>query len=83
MEVYELKPVYDTRKSFYNKAIVIVDANRKKLMSYRTLVAAIEDGKAKIDGTYSRTTLRHIKEFLKQNGFKAENEAQILKDYKL
>ena len=32
-------------------------------------------------GLYSVTTLRHIKEFLKQNGFKAETKAQIAKDY--
>ena len=30
----------------------------------------------------SQTTLRHIKEFLLQNGFKAINKAQILRDYK-
>lgn len=83
MEIYELKPVYDARKSFYNKAIVVINDNRKKLLSYQTLVAVIEDGKAKINGTYSQTTLRHIKEFLKQNGFKAENEAQILEDYRV
>ena len=31
---------------------------------------------------YSGTTTSHIKEFLKQNGFKADNIKQILKDYK-
>lgn len=32
-------------------------------------------------GEYSRTTMRHIKEFLKQNGFKVDNTKQVLRDY--
>ena len=36
---------------------------------------------AEVYGTYSATTLRHIKEFLKQNGFKADSKSQIEKDY--
>jgi hypothetical protein len=36
---------------------------------------------AEVYGTYSSTTLRHIKEFLKQNGFKAESSKQIMADY--
>ena len=84
-----LKPIYDSRKSFYNKATVTEDKNGKYLTSYNTVVARITDKNngykippyAEIYGTYSQTTLRHIKEFLKQNGFKAENKAQIEKDY--
>lgn len=84
-----LKPIYDSRKSFYNKATVTEDANGKYLTSYETIVARITDKNngykiapyAEVYGTYSATTLRHIKEFLKQNGFKAESKQQILKDY--
>ena len=38
-------------------------------------------GKAYVVDTYSQTTLRHIKEFLKQNGFKADSKKQIMEDY--
>lgn len=84
-----LKPIYDSRKSFYNKATVTEDENGRYLTSYNTIVARITDKNngyqitpyAEVFGTYSQTTLRHIKEFLKQNGFKAESKAQIEKDY--
>lgn len=84
-----LKPIYDSRQSFYNKAVVTEDANGKYLTSYNTVVARITDKNhgysipayAEVYGTYSQTTLRHIKEFLKQNGFTAESKAQIEKDY--
>ena len=78
---YELMPRYDSRKSFYGKAHVIETETAKTLRSYSTNVAAIENGKAEVYGTYSQTTLRHIKEFLKQNGFKAETLNQIWRDY--
>jgi hypothetical protein len=78
---YELEPEYDRRKSFYGKAVVTEKNGKKVLTSYSTDVAEIENGKAKVHGTYSDTTLRHIKEFLKQNGFKAESSKQIMKDY--
>ena len=78
---YELSTKYDGRKSFYGKAKIRHEDNKKILKSYSTDVAFIKDGKAVVNGTYSATTLRHIKEFLKQNGFKAENSKQIEKDY--
>lgn len=77
----KLKPSYDSRKSFYGKAVVTSDDGNKILRSYNTDVAEIKNGKAYVYGTYSQTTLRHIKEFLLQNGFKAENSKQIMKDY--
>lgn len=78
---YLLQPQYDTSQSFYGKARVEVDNGKTSLISYNTKVAEIENGNAKVYGTYSQTTLRHIKEFLKQNNFKAESSKQILKDY--
>jgi len=81
MQVYALNAKYDARDSFYGKAQVIVEGNTIKLQSYNTIVAKIENDKAVVFDTYSHTTLRHIKEFLKQHGFKAENKKQILKDY--
>jgi hypothetical protein len=80
---YELEARYDARASFYGKARVEVNeaTGDKALISYSTRVAEIKDGKPIVYGTYSQTTMRHIKEFLKQEGFKAENQAQIIKDY--
>ena len=81
VKMYELSASIDSRQSFYGKAQVIVEDNKITLQSYNTRVAYIEDDKAFIYGTYSCTTLRHIKEFLLQHGFKADNKKQILKDY--
>lgn len=72
---------YDARASFNQKAMVQETEKRKTLLSYLTEVAFIENDKAVILGDYSNTTLRHIKEFLKQNGFKADNKKQIFADY--
>jgi hypothetical protein len=80
-DTYNLNPRYDSRKSFYGKAKVETDGGTQKLYSYGTLVAEIEGGKATVYGTYSQTTLRHIKDFLQQNGFTATTSKQILKDY--
>lgn len=90
----ELKPKYDNRKSFYGKATTRKEGNKLILKSYNTDVAFIvginEDRntntnndklKAIVNGLYSNTTTRHIKEFLKQNGFKAETSKDILKEY--
>lgn len=79
----ELCPYYDSALSFYGKAKVFEIENDVFLMSYDTIVAFFNrDTKiAKVMDTYSATTLRHIKEFLKQNNFKAENKAQIERDY--
>ena len=84
----ELLPQYDARKSFYSKAKVETDTELgvTSLYSYGTLVAAVfwhlgDNGRAAVYGDYSATTLRHIKEFLKQHGFAAETKKQILADY--
>ena len=83
MSIMELCPYYDSAKSFYGKAKVIEIENDVFLMSYDTIVAFFNRNTkvAKVIGTYSATTLRHIKEFLKQSGFKAETKKQIEKDY--
>ena len=83
IRMMELCPYYDSAQSFYGKAKVFEIENDVFLMSYDTIVAFFNrDTKvAKVIGTYSATTLRHIKEFLKQSGFKAETKKQIMKDY--
>ena len=77
----KLRAVYDSRKEFYGKAKTFSEDGALVLRSYSTDVAFIKDGSAYVRGTYSNTTLRHIKEFLIQNGFKAETSKQIVKDY--
>ena len=77
----ELYPVYDSRKSFYKKAIVLEDEGVKRLRSYDTIVAEIRDGEAEVFGTYSATTMRHIKDFLYQNGFEVGTKKFIEETY--
>lgn len=65
----ELEAVYDSRKSFYRKAFVLKNTNENQvyLESYNTVVAHIDEaGELHVYDTYSRTTLRHIKEFARQ-----------------
>lgn len=82
MQEYELTPQYDSRKSFYGKARVRNNDGDLELISYTTRVACLHaDNTMSVYGTYSNTTLRHIKEFLKQHNFKAENSKQIMADY--
>ena len=82
MEKEELKPIYDRRKSFYKKAFIVRNAdNSIDLLSYATIVATIKDGKLHINGFYSNTTLRHIKEFVEQMGFQSGSKAELEKMY--
>ena len=74
---YALEPRYDSRASFYGKALVEETRNSKEqvqdLYSYGTLVARIITDFEKNErtfeyyGKYSCTTTRHQKEFFKQN----------------
>ena len=71
-----LEPIYDSRASFYGKAIIEQTTNKNvedfKLYSYGTLVARLTRiGNKSIYhyfGKYSCTTTRHQKEFFKQCG---------------
>lgn len=76
-----LEALHDSAKEFYGKAMVNEHNNVKTLYSYETRIAKIDNGNLTVYGTFSPTTLRHLKEFLKQNGFKAETKKQIEKDY--
>ena len=77
----ELKPIYDSAKSFYGKARVDTSGESTHLISYTTRVATIKNNKPIVYGTYSATTLRHIKEFLAQNGFGRLSKSQIVERY--
>lgn len=81
--LYELKPQYDSAKSFYRKANVYRDDKGKiYLMSYSTIVAEVVDktvsptgqDELNVFGYYSRTTARHINEFAQQYGFAPMNK---------
>lgn len=86
--VVKLEPEYDSRKSFYGKAnVVIKDDGTEILYSYHTPVCAIKDGKATLlrkgylGWSSSPTTLRHVKEFLKQHGLKSGSVNDLAKMY--
>lgn len=95
MTEYELVPKYDSRKSFYGKAKVVEDSGTISLISYKSCICKIatvglDDVEVTIfdipnyNGgslTFSNTSLRHLKEFLKQNGLRADSKKQILNDY--
>ena len=67
MEIFELVPCYDARKSFYGKAHVIDhEDGTLELQSYDTIVSRCVNGKVEELGKWSATTTRHQKEFRKQ-----------------
>ena len=79
---YELNCNYDSRNSFYGKANIRTEGKKTILKSYSTDVAYIENGIAVVNGMYSNTTTRHIKEFLKQKGFNGGSGSQMYNEYK-
>lgn len=73
MKSYYLIAKYDSRASFYNKALVEDHGQGVKVLkSYNTKVCIIKGNKYELNGAidrdllFSNTTLRHIKEFLRQ-----------------
>ena len=76
---FNLEPQYDSRKSFYGKAVVFIQEDGSKVLrSYNTNVARITaENELEIYGTYSPTTLRHIKEFMYQNGFEVVSKKEM------
>ena len=65
---FELKPKFDSRKSFYGKATVDDEGGAKTLYSYNTPVARVTDGKLELlpKWNYSQTTRRHVADFVRQ-----------------
>lgn len=67
VNVFDLTPRYDSRKSFYGKAKVIdYGSGYMELQSYDTIVSRVNNGKVEHLGKWSVTTSRHQKEFEKQ-----------------
>ena len=78
----ELTVRYDDRNSFYGKAMVDYSRGAKTLFSYGTKVVTIKNNIVTLGKSYdySRTTLRHVKEFLKQEtNFFIDNVKDIRK----
>lgn len=86
---YELSPRFDSRKSFYGKAKVdVLDDGTEVLYSYGTPVCKItKDGKVTLlrrgylGWSSSQTTLRHVKDFLKQHGIDVASKKELAKKY--
>ncbi len=91
LNAYYLKPIRDSRKSFYKKAYVKEWGNCKELYSYGTRVALV-----KLDANgmneklilgrmamCSATSTRHLKEFAYQQGFEVYPKGEMLKHYEL
>lgn len=84
----KLIPVFENVKSYYNKAEVKKYYNKYnvivkyELLSYNTLVLTYKDSKIKLNKKIninllmSKTTLRHIKEFIKQYYYLLDEETQ-------
>ena len=78
MIIYALEPMYDSRKSFYGKAHIIIDDNGEKtLISYETPVIKIDaaGNVRRLWFGYSVTTARHINEFMQQETGRKCNKA--------
>ena len=88
---YELPVQYDARNSFYGKAQVIVTTSHREtvieLKSYDTIVAKIikpnnnDEPRIEAYGTYNLTTLRHIKEFVRQEVGYIGTKSNIIRDF--
>lgn len=82
--LYYLKPEHDSAQSFYNKATVEVkDDGSKVLYSYNTPVVRIKDGEVNLLDLWdsSMTTLRHVREFLQQEGFEVGSKSKMASMY--
>lgn len=77
MGFYELEPHFATVKSFYGKAKIEKRGNDIQLISYTTHVAGVKNGRPYVNGFYSTTTSRHIKEFFLQMGYRVNNRKDI------
>ena len=67
----ELKVMYGYQKSFYKKAFLIEEEGKIILQSYDSNMITKENNKLIFNNNinlYSVTTLRHVKEWLKQLG---------------
>ena len=66
MRTFKLEPLPHQQKSFNNKATIVEDEETLKLVSYTTTVAIYHKSSTELEvfGTYSNTTVRHLKAFI-------------------
>ena len=86
-KIYNLSPVYYSQKGYYGKAkIIMLDSEWEILLSYDKKIL-FYDGKNVFiypnlcyDKHLSNTTMKHIREFLYQKGYKTliKNSKDIL-----
>ena len=84
-----LEPIYDSRNSFYKKALVKIKEDNisynELLYSYGTLVAIYTKDKMtelrqyNYLGNFSQTTTRHQKEFFRQKGATLEEVNKLIR----
>ena len=77
IKTYEL-PYLDSRKSFYGKALVIIEGDTATLQSYSTKVARYDMNTGEFTrlwGGYSATTMRHVNSFLCHMGIDGGGKA--------
>lgn len=93
----KLSPHFESVKSYYNKSSIEVIKDLdfteetpemktfENLYSYNTLVAThdYKENKIYLKNThlYSNTTLRHVKEWLQQKGFKKFSKKELFKEF--
>ena len=86
---YDLAPAFDPCKSHFGEARVTINpADSAELRSYGAHVVTIDirdpyDKRVTLHHDWDRTeiTQRHVKEFLRQQGFNSHNTTQIRRDY--
>ena len=86
LEKIYLEPVSGSQKSFYKKAKILIDKEGNKfLQSYDSIIAEVKDGKVKINTNVylwdSKTSLRHLCEFLYQLGYRTGTKKELIKMY--
>ena len=81
--VERLEPYYSTQKSFHGKAIVqsVPEENAKILFSYNVPVVTVYTNPSQVifepEWRTSPTTIRHVVEFLKQNGYNVSGKDDV------
>ena len=76
---YNLKTIYSTQKSFYGKATITeLENGHKILTSYNTNVCELDKNNNIVEiGYYSKTTAKHVNEFIMQYGHNGMTKKEI------
>lgn len=79
MNIYQLEPY--SQKSFYGKAMVVEEGNKRTLISYETEMLTVEYGSViefnRNEYNYSRTTMKHVNDFLQRMGMSRTNLEEV------